>query len=433
MLLYDGAVRIPLVIAGPGVAAADHPRPVSIVDVAPTLLRLAGIAVPGGMQGRDLLAAPGDGHEVYAETLYPRTLGWSPLAALVEDRWKVISAEGAGEELYDLQNDPAERENASGRKPDVVRAAIVRLAAIRGAEAAPASAVPSPDAQERLRALGYIGTAPPPAPSGRGGANPAARIAVWASFEDALAKINAGSTAAALATLAALHAANPDAQVIAATYASALSGQGRHRQALAIYRKAVRSWPGDSMLFHDLAVAAQRAGLRDEAMRAERASLALDPRNGAAHNGLGLLLIEANRVDEAKQAFTLAAAADSSSAEYLANLGNARRATGDRAGAEAAYRSALVSDPRAANALNGLGALLVETGKPLEAIPLLERAAASDANLWEARLNLGIAHQTAGHLAAAAAAYRAVLAAPPRFSRERQAARELLASIGRHN
>ena len=85
----------------------------------------------------------------------------------------------------------------------------------------------------------------------------------------------------------------------------------------------------------------------------------------------------------------------------------------------------------AANALNGLGALLVETGKPLEAIPLLERAAASDASLWEARLNLGIAQQTAGNLDAAAVAYRAVLGAPQRFSRERQAAKELLASLAR--
>ena len=129
--------------------------------------------------------------------------------------------------------------------------------------------------------------------------------------------------------------------MIATTYAGVLSEQGRHRQALAIYRDAVRTWPADTMLFHDLAVAAQRAGLRDEAARAERAAIALDSKNAAAHNGLGLLLVDANRIDEAKQAFELAVAADSSSAEYLANLGNAKRASGDRTGAEAAYRSAL--------------------------------------------------------------------------------------------
>ena len=192
MLLYDGALRIPLVIAGPGVPAAEHRQPVSIVDVAPTLLRLAGIAVPGGMQGRDLLAAPGGGHEVYAETVYPRTLGWSPLAALVDDRWKIISAEGAGEELYDLENDSAERDNASGRKPEVVQAAVTRLAAIKRAEAVPASAAVNAEAQERLRALGYIGASPPSRPAGRGSINPAAQIATWVAFEEALDQLNAG-------------------------------------------------------------------------------------------------------------------------------------------------------------------------------------------------------------------------------------------------
>ena len=431
MLLYDGALRIPLVIAGPGVPEAEHRRPVSIVDVAPTVLRLAGLAVPGGMQGRDLLLGPGDAHEVYAETLYPRTLGWSALTALVEDRWKVIAPEGGGEELYDIATDPVERENAAGRRPEVVQAAVSRLAAIRRAEAAPASAPANAEAQERLRALGYVAGGPPVTSAAGGAVNPAGQIATWVAFEEALDLLNAGSARDALAKLAALHAANPGAQVIAATYARALSEQGRHRQALAIYRSAVRTWPDDSMLFHDLAVAAQRAGLRDEAARAERAAIALDSKNAAAHNGLGLLLIDEDRVSEAKQAFELAVAADSSSAEYLANLGNAKRASGDRTGAEAAYRSALNADPGAANALNGLGVLLVETGRARDAIPFLERAAASDATLWEARLNLGIAHQTAGNLDAAAKAYRAVFAGAPRSSRERQAAAELLASLTR--
>ena len=431
MLLYDGALRIPLVIAGPGVAAGEHRRPVSIVDVAPTVLRLAGLAVPGGLQGRDLLSGSGESREVYAETMYPRVMGWSGLTGLVEDRWKVIAAERAESELYDLANDPVERQDASAQRREIVQAAAARLAAISVAETAPAPAAASREAQERLRALGYVSAAPPPAASGQAGVNPATRIAGWVAFEEAIEQLNAGRPAAALASLAALHRANPGAQVIASTYAKALSDGGRHREALAIYRRAVETWSGDSMLFHDLAVAAQRAGQRDEAARAEQAAIALDPNSGAAHNGLGLLLIEAGRVGEARQAFERAVAADASSAEYLANLGNATRASGDRAGAEAAYRSALASDPGAANALNGLGALLVESGMPLEAIPLLERAAGADADFWEARLNLGIAHHTAGNLNAAAAAYRAVLGAPQRFSQERRAAAELLASIGR--
>jgi arylsulfatase A-like enzyme/Tfp pilus assembly protein PilF len=431
MLLYDGALRIPLVIAGPGVPAGDRQQLVSIVDVAPTVLRLAGLDVSPGMQGRDLFSDPAAAHEVYAETQYPRTLGWSPLTALVEERWKVIAPEGGGEELYDLERDPGERDNASAQRPEVVQAAAARLSAIRKSEAPASASAPSAEAQDRLRALGYVGSAPAQPASG-GAPNPATQIGTWVAFEDVLERLSSGRPAEAVTKLAALSAANPHAQVITATYARTLSELGRHREALAIYRNALRAWPNDSMLFHDLAVAAQRAGRRDEAMRAEQASIALDPRNGAAHNGLGLLLIEGNRFEDAKQAFERAVAADTSSAEYLVNLGNAKRSSSDRAGAESAYRSALALDPSAAGALNGLGVLMVEAGRPRDAIPILERAAQSDPGLWEARLNLGIALQTAGQLDAAAAAYRAVLAVPPRFTRERQAATELLASIGRN-
>jgi Flp pilus assembly protein TadD len=145
-----------------------------------------------------------------------------------------------------------------------------------------------------------------------------------------------------------------------------------------------------------------------------------------------LLLIEDNRFDDARRAFERAVAADTSSVEYVVNLGNAKRASGDRSGAETAYRSALELDAGSANALNGLGVLLVETGRPAEAVPVFEKAVTSDPTLWEARLNLGIALQTAGQLDAAAAAYRAVLAAPARFDRERRAAAELLASLSRN-
>ena len=435
MLLYDGAARIPLVIAGPGVAAGEYRQAVSITDVAPTLLRLAGLAVPGGargMQGHDLFSTTARGADIYIETMYPRVMGWSGLTALVDERWKVIVPEGAGSELYDLANDAAERENAAASRPEIVQAASARLAGIASAETASAPAAASAEAQERLRALGYVGSAPSPAPgAGTRGVNPASRIAAWVAFEDAVEQLNSGQAAQAIAALAALHKANPGAQVVATTFANALTAQGRHREALAIYRRAVAEWPGDSMLFHDLAVAAGRAGLADEAARAEQAAITLDPKNAAAHNGLGLLLIEQGRAGEAAQAFERASAADPSSAEYLANLGNARRAVNDARGAEVAYRAAIAADPASANGLNGLGVLLVESGRAPEAVAVLQRATASDPGLWEARLNLGIAHQTAGNLDAAAVAYRAVLAAPSRFGRERKAARELLASLDR--
>ncbi|MEK6630523.1 MAG: sulfatase-like hydrolase/transferase [Acidobacteriota bacterium] len=429
MLLYEGALRIPLVMQGPGVGKGERRELVSLIDVAPTLLRLASLPVPKRIAGRDLFTGTEHPHEIYAETQYPQVAGWSPLAALVEDRWKLVATDGAEDELYDLQLDAGERHNQSAQQPATVAAVRSRLAAIRatGSGSAVATA-PSADALARLRSLGYVATSGS-ATSAGSSVNPATQIAAWASFEDALPLLTAGQPAAALAALAPLAMAHPDAPVFQSVYARALSESGRHREALSVYRQAVRRWPRDSMLYHDFAVAAGAAGDRDEAVRAERAAIAVDAGNSAAHNGLGLLLIERGQTDGARQAFERASVLDKTSAEYRVNLGNARRAAGDMAEAEAAYREALDRDGAFAGALNGLGVLLVQQNHPADALPFFERALKADPAFWEAHLNLGIANQQAGRLDAARAAYRAVLGAPPRFARERRAASDLLAAL----
>jgi Tfp pilus assembly protein PilF len=128
------------------------------------------------------------------------------------------------------------------------------------------------------------------------------------------------------------------------------------------------------------------------------------------------------------EAFESATREDPTNAVYLANLGNARRAMGDLAGAADAYRRALALDARLGDASNGLGAVLVQQGRPADAVPWLEQAA-RDRDFVEAQLNLGIALQQAGDLGRAAAQYRKVIAAPARYAREREAAKVLLAQV----
>src|SRR4029077_15167789 len=59
MLLYDSTLRVPLIVSMPGTAAARRDEPVSLVDIAPTVLHAAGIVVPPAMKGRDLLGGTG--------------------------------------------------------------------------------------------------------------------------------------------------------------------------------------------------------------------------------------------------------------------------------------------------------------------------------------------------------------------------------------
>jgi tetratricopeptide (TPR) repeat protein len=132
---------------------------------------------------------------------------------------------------------------------------------------------------------------------------------------------------------------------------------------------------------------------------------------------------------EARSAFERAVALDPSAVSYWVNLGNARLTAGDHGPAEAAYREALRLDPTSIDAGNGLALLLVSTGRPAEAIPLLESLTAAVPGFYEAWLNLGMARHATGDLARAAEAYRRVLAAPPRYEAQRRAAAQYLAAI----
>lgn len=431
MLLFEAALRVPLIVQAPNIAARRPHEAVTLVDIVPTALALAGLAADDGLSGRDLLRPLDADREIYAETEYPSVAGWAPVRALVQDRWKAISS--AGTVLFDLAGDAGEvTDLASTRAPlvDTMRGRIESMTKSATSATHDATRV-SPEAAERLRALGYVSPAPRAAGAEASGIDPATRIEQWAEFERALSELNANDNASALRRLQTLASANADAPLFQSTYARALTESGRARQALEVYRAAVRKWSADPTLYHELAVAARASGLRDEAMRAEQASLTLDAAQPAAHNGLGLLLADADRHDEAARAFAEAVKWDPTSAPYRANLGNARRATSDLTGAADAYRQALERDPNLADAANGLGVVLVQQHRASEAIPWLERAVAVEPRFVEARLNLGIAWQETGNRARAADQFREVLATRGAPARERNAARALLAQLER--
>jgi len=434
MLLYDSTLRVPLLVAGPGVQPEKRDEAVSLVDVAPTILALAGVKAPDAMKGRDLLnpngrgAAGGTAAEVYAETEYPRVAGWSPLQALTDGRWKSIRA-GNETEVYDLKNDSSEQRNLASAQQGTANAMATRIDAIRAAGTANKSPSVSAEAQERLRALGYVASSARPA-GGSNAPNPAANVNDWNVFEDALSALNRHDYAAARTVLNRLSARHPNALVFQTTLATVLRESGKPADALAIYRAAANRSPTDAALLHDLAVAAREAGRLDEAIKADQAALALEPGSPTAHNGLGLLAIDQGRPQDAVREFTEATQIDPNNASYWTNLGNAKRAVGDRGGAEQAYRHALDIDATSADAANGLGVLLVEANRPGEAVDWFRRAFEARPGFVEAELNYAIALQQSGDRQRAIEVYRSLLANPGNYPREKQAARELLAALG---
>lgn len=179
--VYGELTNVPLIFWGPGHVAANRvvDGTVQLMDVMPTLIDLAGLRPPPGMQGRSLAAALREGSP--AAALPPRPAISEKFAragavgaeevgsvALFSDGWKLIrNAErpsGMAEfELYDHRTDPLDRTDVAAQHPDIVQRLAREMAAWRtmaaGARLKPdgeGAAALGKDELERLRALGYI-------------------------------------------------------------------------------------------------------------------------------------------------------------------------------------------------------------------------------------------------------------------------------------
>ena len=118
--MYEGAVRVPLIVRSPGRVPAGQvtDRFVSWMDIAPTILESAGIPVPKNWEAQSLWPlindpqAPGR-DAVYAELARDHIQQEAEMMIMRRDRkWKVVFylAQENGE-LYDLETDPREVRN----------------------------------------------------------------------------------------------------------------------------------------------------------------------------------------------------------------------------------------------------------------------------------------------------------------------------------
>jgi tetratricopeptide (TPR) repeat protein len=164
-LAYESTLRVPLVVKPPrGARAVVVREPVTLADLAPTILDYAGVTPPAGLNGVSLREAARTGkaarRDLYFESLTGSlNYGWSPIEGLRRGSWKLIRS--SAPELYDLSSDPGEAQNAIGREPQLVEDLTGRLQASLAAwaGAAPADAAVSLDRESlaRLAGLGYVG------------------------------------------------------------------------------------------------------------------------------------------------------------------------------------------------------------------------------------------------------------------------------------
>jgi hypothetical protein len=331
---YDTTLRVPLIVAGPGVPVHVFTDPVSLVDVAPTIASLAGLSA-FDTDGTNLIGTlsstlrpPSSSRALYSESFAPLLdFGWAALRTVRRDGWKYIAAPRA--ELYDLEHDPGETHNLlaseTSRAADLAR--IVDAISPATLPAATGAAA-DPEARARLQALGYV--------SGRAAAGES-------------------------------RADPKDRREVAARIAEVTSGELQGNALERALRDILRQEPGNPQANLRLGYVLMNAGRCRDAMPRFTAAIDGHLPGADAHLGLAGCQIEARQPAAARQTLNAALALEPGNPVVLANLGLLLSDTGHPADAIAELQRALAIDPDLHQARFGLAIAFARAGRRADA------------------------------------------------------------------
>src|SRR4029077_12762549 len=272
IFLYDETIRVPLLFKLPRERSAGQriESRAGLVDVLPTILESAGIAIPHDVQGESLLsmlkpltlrpAASGAGRATgkapeaphdrpaYAESDYPhRTFGWSSLRALRTGKYLFVEA--PHKELYDQSTDPKAEHNLSTTSVAVTNTLGSQLDEFRQktstAKEAP-KVTADPGLQERRNALGYVATDSTSASMPgikETGADPKDKVEVVNLLHRAEMFKEEMRFAEAVPLLEQVIALEPNLPITYLQLGTALTSLKNYEKALPILRKAVEMRP----------------------------------------------------------------------------------------------------------------------------------------------------------------------------------------------
>lgn len=296
LLLTEGVLHVPLIVAGPGVPAGVDDRVVGLVDVAPTILGRLDVAYdPAGMDGQDLFADTSVRTGAYAETYYgARHFGWTPLHALTAPTGRLVR--GARDEI-------------EGTITDAARAELDRVVALPPSFAGDAATLDLTEV-EQLQALGYVGTvaAAPTADA----LDPRDGIALTKK----LAAIGRKSPAEQEQALRALLVEAPTMRDARIRLGLMLARSARLEEGIAEIARAYDGAP-DSTGALMMGQLWMQAGDPAEALGWYREALEHDPRSSSARAGEVQALVRLGRIEEAAAAAEIALQAAPDHADLL--------------------------------------------------------------------------------------------------------------------
>jgi arylsulfatase A-like enzyme/Tfp pilus assembly protein PilF len=423
-LLNEEVLRVPWIVAGPGVGMGQRVGAmVALVDFLPTALDLLGLDALPGLRGRSLAPALRgeliDSRASYAETDLPWTsFRWSPQRSLTTERWKYVRT--AQPELYDRDADRVELANLAEVRAEKLAELDAQLAELEAGLAVRESAPAALDADERalLASLGYVTGAGEGAPEGL-----LADVKERLVTKDLSAWLRRGLAAKSLSPEEALEIAqtlveqSPETPSFHGHLGAALVNVGEIERGLAELGEAVRLEPTSASAHYDLGDVLEQQGRREEARAHFETALEIDPEFAPAHVGMGNVLLAEGHPDLAAGQYTEAIRLRPGYAEAHYNLAQTFAQRGHIEPAIEQFEEAIRNRSEWALPHYTLANLLREQGQNAPAIAHYKTVLELDPNDVDAHNNLGVTFAAAGQNAEAKDHYKQALRLAPGFFR----------------
>jgi len=415
--IYNATVHVPLIVkpqAGSGIPGGRRAEPVESAAIACSMMRLAGIKDPieKQLQARSLFGPDGEKHDpAYSETFYPfSSFGWSPLHALESEHFHYIDAPQP--ELYDLDADPGETHNIADQQPASVGVLKEKLrqhlAHNPFTQQASNGGSLSPDAQEKLRALGYFGfrAAISPEQIKAGLADPKEKLWEFNAILKAQDAFQRNDSDRAEALLNDVQARDPKIYVIPFLLGESALRRQDWATAAEQLQRCLELNPNFDNAMTGLARALAKRGREDDAKTWLNKALQSNPQNYRAWYQMGLLSAVSDPA-AAHSAYEKAVTIQPNFSAGQRELGMSLFQKKDYAAAAPHMEKAIALGLEDAHLHNFLGICYNRTRRVSDAVREFKRALKLDPNLAEAHLNLAYAFTLMNQSQSASTEYKA--------------------------
>ena len=389
--IYNSTLHVPLIFKLPlekSIPNKEIGNLVSLIDLLPTVLQVAGVNIPGEVQGKSLLplmqGRRGQSLEsLYAESYLPRIhFNWSELRSLQEGHYHFIDAPKP--ELYDLSQDPRELKNlyAQRRKiADDLQGRLARLIKLYLSASGDKTAEQTgmdPVLMERLKSLGYAAVSGGGSPtiSDRKLPDPKDRIQMYELVSEAIADSQHGRYEASIAKLQAALKTENDSLPVRYLLALNYYRQQNFTNAIQELQRVVQMSPSYSLAVYYLGLAYGKVGDWNQAIVFLKRVLELDPSNFSAAFNLGAAYLKVGRIQESLAAFQQSVNIFPEYAPGYEALGEVYLYQGKVDEAIGALRKAVDLNPKSVKARRTLAKALEAKGLHQEAQEELRKAQA---------------------------------------------------------